>query len=56
MMEQAAMVADTEADVRWRNWQARGAAADRRTARRMRGWMLLIAAGLLVWFVVVQLA
>lgn len=55
MTEQAAIVADTEADVRWRNWQARGAEGDRRTTKRIRGLMLLIAAGLLVWFVV-QLA
>ena len=55
MTEQAAIVADTEADVRWRNWQARDAEGDRRTTKRIRGLMLLIAAGLLVWFVV-QLA
>ena len=55
MTDQAAIVADTEADVRWRAWQARGAEGDRRTAKRMRGLTLLIAAGLFVWFVV-QLA
>jgi hypothetical protein len=50
-----AVVPDTEADSRWRDWQARGAASDRRTAARMRKVMLLIVAGLIVWFVV-QLA
>ena len=55
MTEQAAIVANTEADIRWRNWQARGAEDDRRTTKRMRGLMLLMAAGLLVWLVV-QLA
>ena len=55
MTGQAATVAHTEADIRWRNWQARGAEGDRRTAKRMRGLMLVIAAGLLMWFVV-QLA
>jgi hypothetical protein len=47
-----ALVVDTEADIRWRDWQARGAEGDRRTARRMRGLMLVIVAGLLMWFVV----
>ena len=55
MTGQAATVADTEADIRSRNWQARGAEGDRRTATRMRGLMLVIVAGLLMWFVV-QLA
>ena len=55
MTEQAAIVANTEADIRWRNWQARGARADRRTAKRMRGLMILLAAALFVSFLV-QLA
>ena len=55
MTDQAAIVADPEAELRWRKWQARGAEGDRRTAKRMRGLMILIAAALLVWFVV-QLA
>ena len=55
MTEQSAIVADTEADIRWRNWQARGAEGDRQTTKRMRGLMLLVAAGIVVWFVV-QLA
>ena len=52
MTDQTAMVADPEADLRWKNWQARGAEDDRRTAKRMRGLMILIAASFLVWAVV----
>jgi hypothetical protein len=55
MTDLAATVADPEAELRWRNWQARGAEGDRRTAKRMRGLMFLIAAVSIVWFVV-QLA
>jgi hypothetical protein len=55
MTDQAAVLADPEAELRWRNWQARGAEGDRRTAKRMRGLMMLIVAAFLVWFVV-QLA
>jgi hypothetical protein len=44
-----------DAEIRWRNWQARGAEGDRRTAKRMRRLLWLIAAGFVVW-VVVQLA
>jgi hypothetical protein len=55
MTDQAAIVPQTEAEIRWRNWQARGVEGDRRTARNMRDLVLLIAAFLLVWFVV-QLA
>jgi hypothetical protein len=52
MMSQVAIISDTEADVRWRDWQARGAASDRRTAARMRRLMLLIVAALAAWLVV----
>jgi hypothetical protein len=52
MTDQAAMIADAEADLRWRHWQARGAENDRRTAKRMRALMMLIAAAVLVWLVV----
>jgi len=52
MTEDASIVADTDADIRWRNWQARGAEGDRWTAKRMRGLVLVIAAGCLMWFVV----
>lgn len=47
-----AVIANVEANVRWSDWQARGAASDRRTAARMRNVMLLVAAALIVWFVV----
>ena len=46
------VIPDVEADIRWRDWQARGAAGDRRTAARMRTVMLLLVAALIVWFVV----
>lgn len=55
MTEQTAIVVDADADIRWRDWQARGAKADRQSAKRMRGLMVLVAAGLLVWLAV-QLA
>jgi hypothetical protein len=55
MTDQTAVVSDVEADLRWRDWQTRGAASDRRTAARMQKLMLLIIAALVVWFVV-QLA
>jgi hypothetical protein len=43
---------DGDADLRWREWQARGAASDRREAARARIVMLLIAAAVGAWFVV----
>ena len=46
------VIPDVDADIRWRDWQARGAASDRRTAARMRTVMRLIFAALIVWFVV----
>jgi hypothetical protein len=52
MMSHVAIVSDTDAAIRWRDWQARGAARDRRTATRMRRVMLLTIAALVVWFVV----
>ena len=51
MTNHTAVMPDVEADIRWRDWQARGAASDRRTAARMRKVMLLIVAALIVWFV-----
>jgi hypothetical protein len=47
-----AVVPDAGADIRWREWQARGAASDRRTAARMRNLMLLGFAALVIWFVI----
>jgi hypothetical protein len=52
MTNHTTVMPDVEADIRWRDWQARGAASDRRTAARMRKLMLLIIAALVVWFVV----
>jgi len=52
MTTHTAVLPDVEADNRWRDWQARGAASNRRTAARMRKAMLLIVAALIVWFVV----
>ena len=51
MTNHTAVMPDVEADIRWRDWQARGAASDRRTAARVRKVMLLIVAALIVWFV-----
>jgi hypothetical protein len=47
-------VPDAEADVRWRDWVARGAASDRRMTKRMTGLMLLIAIGLGIWVTVMM--
>jgi hypothetical protein len=44
------IISDTEAEIRWRDWQARGVERDRRTAKRMRRLMLLIGAVLALWF------
>jgi hypothetical protein len=52
MTIQVAVTPIAEAEIRWRNWQARGAEADRRTAKRMRGLMLLIAVSLAVLLIV----
>jgi hypothetical protein len=52
MTNHTAAIPDVGSEARWRAWQARGAASDRRTAVRMRGLMLVIAAALVAWFVV----
>lgn len=52
MTIQAAVIPEVDADSRWRDWQARGAASDRRTAARMRKVMLLIVTALIGWLVV----
>ncbi len=56
MTTQLATVPESDADVRWRKWQARGAENDRRTSRRMRTLMVLIGAVFVVWWSFVQLA
>jgi hypothetical protein len=52
MTNHIAVIPDVEADIRWRDWQARSAASDRQTAARMRTAMLFIVAALVVAFVV----
>ena len=52
MTNHTAVIPDVEAETRWREWQARGAASDRRTAVRMRGLMLVIVVALVAWFLV----
>jgi hypothetical protein len=47
-------VPDAEADARWRDWVARGAASNRRTTKRMTGLMVLIAIGLGIWVIVMM--
>jgi len=42
----------SDADLRWQNWQARGAKSDRRMATRMRRLLFVIATVLAIWFVV----
>ncbi len=49
MTTQVAIVPDTDAETRWRNWQARHAKADRRTARRTRVFMVVVAVAVLTW-------
>ena len=48
-MTDQAVVTDVEAETRWRDWQARGAASDRRTATRMRFLLMVIGVLLAVW-------
>lgn len=55
LTNQLAITPDEEGEIRWRDWQARGAASDRRTATRMRRLMVLLVAAFAVWFLV-QLA
>ena len=52
MTLQAALIPDVDADIRWRDWQARGAANDRRTTARMRTVLLLVVTALILAFVV----
>ena len=48
---QTTVIHDPEADIRWRDWQARGTANARRTDAKMRTLMLLVFAALIAWFV-----
>jgi hypothetical protein len=47
-----ATVTDSEADVRWREWQAQGAKHDRRRTTRMRTLVLIVAAAFATWVAV----
>ena len=42
-------ITPAEADVRWREWRARGVADDRRTASRMRIVVMFVAIGFASW-------
>jgi hypothetical protein len=53
MTNHTAAIPDPAAEIRWREWQARGAASDRRTAVRMRGVLFVLVAGLVAWLFVV---
>ena len=53
MTTPVATVLESDADVRWRQWEARGARNDRRLAKRMRRLMLVVAAVLVAWLAVV---
>jgi hypothetical protein len=50
MTDQVGVVSDLEGDMRWREWQARGALTDRRMGIRMRAVMLILLAALVLWF------
>ena len=52
MTTQLATVPDGAADIRWREWQARGAENDRQTTMRMRRLMVLIATAFGIWLFV----
>jgi hypothetical protein len=52
MTNLAVTLTPSDADIRRRNWLARGAEGDRRTAARMRKLMLVIIAALVVAFLV----
>ena len=49
MTTYTAALPDADADIRWRDWQARGAEGDRRRAAIMGRLMVLIAIALTVW-------
>lgn len=49
MTSHVAEVRDAEADIRWRDWLARGAEGDRRRATIMGRLTILVAVGLAIW-------
>lgn len=52
MTTNTALAPDVEADIRWRDWQARGAEGDRRRAATMGRLTVLISIGLAIWLLV----
>ncbi len=52
MTNPEAAAVDAGADIRWREWKARGAASDRQTVKRMRIVRILIVSALAVWSLV----
>ena len=55
MTVQLPSMPDAETDIRWRQWQARGAEADRRRATAVGRLSALAAVGLMIWLFI-QLA
>lgn len=49
MTNHVAAAPDAESDIRWREWQARGAAGDRRTATIMANTSVLVLIVLASW-------
>jgi hypothetical protein len=49
MTTHVATLPETETEIRWREWKTRGAESDRRTAKRMRLFMLFILAVFAIW-------
>ncbi|HEU4692927.1 MAG TPA: hypothetical protein VFS23_31410 [Vicinamibacterales bacterium] len=52
MTSHTAVIPGVDGDIRWREWQARGDANDRRTSARMRTVALLVVAAWMGWFVI----
>jgi hypothetical protein len=49
MTEQVSVIPDAEAAIRWRDWQARGVANDRRTRVHMRTVIVLLVVAVAAW-------
>lgn len=52
MTSHVTTISESERDIRWREWQARGAASDRRTARTIRGLTIAVFVALAGWLLV----
>jgi hypothetical protein len=52
MTARTAVAAESESDLRWRAWEARGVENDRRTAGRMRVLLLFVGAAVAIWTIV----